>query len=291
MLGRPESGSPHHRESAQPDDSFPSMFRPFGRPGKGAQEMAAKGMRIRVAEALQKDVGHGIVRLGLKHRKALGVEEGGVVQVHGKRLTAAVVLAGYAEDEGIDLIRMDGLIRFNAKVGIGELVEISKADWKEAKSIVLAPAQDGVRLAGPGDALRMMLLHRPLVQGDILSTSVYKSEPQSPPPPGMLPEEMQSYFMSRSFGLMEIRLVVSDTAPQGIVRVTEKTRIEVLPEYVGEQGRPARVVTYEDIGGIRPIVQKIQETIELPLKHPELFARLGIDPPSGVLLHGPPGTG
>ena len=97
--------------------------------------------------------------------------------------------------------------------------------------------------------------------------------------------------MSPAFGLLEIRLVVSDTVPKGIVRVTEKTRIELLPEYTGEEGRPVRVVTYDDIGGIRPIIQKIQETIELPLKHPELFARLGIDPPSGVLLHGPPGTG
>ena len=253
--------------------------------------MAAKSFRIRVAEAVQQDVGHGVLRLGSKHLKALGVEEGGVAQVQGKRLTAAVVLSGYAEDEGIDIARMDGLIRFNAKVGIGELVEITPADWKEAKSIVLAPAQDGVRLEGPGDALRMTLLHRPMVQGDLLSTSVYKRELQAPPPE-MIPDDvLRRFFMSRAFGLMEIRLVVSDTVPKGIVRVTEKTRIEVLPEYTGEEGRPARVVTYEDIGGIRPIIQKIQETIELPLKHPELFARLGIDPPSGVLLHGPPGTG
>jgi transitional endoplasmic reticulum ATPase len=253
--------------------------------------MAAKSFRIRVAEAVQQDVGHGVLRLGSKHLKALGVEEGGVVQVQGKRLTAAVVLSGFAEDEGIDIVRMDGLIRFNAKVGIGELVVITLADWKEAKSMVLAPAQEGVRLEGPGDALRMTLLHRPLVQGDLLSTSVYKRELQAPPPE-MIPDDLlRKFFMSRAFGLMEIRLVVSDTVPKGIVRVTEKTRIEVLPEYTGEEGHPARVVTYEDIGGIRPIIQKIQETIELPLKHPELFARLGIDPPSGVLLHGPPGTG
>jgi transitional endoplasmic reticulum ATPase len=252
--------------------------------------MAVKALRIRVAEAVQRDVGHGVLRLGAKHLKALGLEEGAVVQVQGKRLTAALVLAGYAEDEGIGIVRMDGLIRFNAKVGIGEPVEIGPGEWKEAKSIVLAPAQDGVRLEGPGEALKMTLLHRPLVQGDLLSTSVYKREPQ-PLPPGVTPDELMRSFMSRAFGLMEIRLVVRDTAPGGIVRVTEKTRIEVLPEYTAEQGRPARVVTYEDIGGIRPIIQKIQETIELPLKHPELFARLGIDPPSGVLLYGPPGTG
>jgi transitional endoplasmic reticulum ATPase len=251
--------------------------------------MAAKVLRIRVAEAPQQDVGQGIVRLGSQHLKGLGVEEGAVVQVQGKRLTAAVVLSGYAEDEGIDVVRMDGLIRFNAKVGVGELVEITPADWKEAKSLVLAPAQEGIRLAVPGEALRMTLLNRPLVQGDFL-TSVFRRAPQSPPP-GLLPEEILQSYMSRSFGLMEIRLVVSDTLPKGIVRVTEKTRVEVLPEYTGEEGRPGRFVTYEDIGGIRPIIQKIQETIELPLKHPELFERLGIDPPSGVLLHGPPGTG
>ena len=251
--------------------------------------MAVKVLRIRVAEAPQQDVGQGIVRLGSQHLKGLGVEEGTVVQVQGKRLTAAVVLSGYPEDEGIDVVRMDGLIRFNAKVGVGELVEITPAEWKEAKSLVLAPAQEGIRLAVPGEALRMTLLNRPLVQGDFLS-SVFRRAPQTPPP-GMLPDEILQSYMSRSFGLMEIRLVVSDTLPKGIVRVTEKTRIELLPESTGEEGRPGRFVTYEDIGGIRPIIQKIQETIELPLKHPELFERLGIDPPSGVLLHGPPGTG
>ena len=253
--------------------------------------MAGKALRIRVAEAVQQDVGQGIVRLGAKHLQGLGVEEGGLVQVQGKRLTAAVALSAYAEDEGIDVVRMDGLIRFNAKVGISDLVEISRVDWKEAKSVVLAPAQEGVRLAGPGEALRMTLLHRPLVQGDLVSTSVFKREPQAPPSGLLADEFLRSFFMSPAFGLLEIRLVVSDTVPKGIVRVTEKTRIELLPEYAGEEGRPVRVVTYDDIGGIRPIIQKIQETIELPLKHPELFARLGIDPPSGVLLHGPPGTG
>ncbi len=247
--------------------------------------MTDNALRIRVAEAVQQDVGHGIVRLGAKHLARLGVEEGSVVQMQGKRLTAAVVLSGYAEDEGIDVVRMDGLIRFNAKVGISDLVEITKADWKEAKSVVLAPAQEGLRLEGPGEALRMTLLQRPLVRGDLLSTSVYKHEPQAPD------DLLRSFFMSPAFGLMEIRLLVSETVPQGIVRVSEKTRIELLPEYTGEEGRPPRVVSYEDIGGIRPIIQKIQETIELPLKHPELFARLGIDPPSGVLLYGPPGTG
>ena len=251
--------------------------------------MAVKTLRIRVAEAVQQDVGQGIVRLGVKHLEKLGVEQGDVVQVQGKRLTAAAALAAHPPDEGIDVVRMDGLTRLNAKVGIGESVEITKVEWKEAKSIVLAPAQEGVRIAGPGEALRMTLLHRPVVEGDLVSTSAYRRQPQVPP--GAMGEDLLRGLMGHTFGLMEIRLVLSDTVPKGVVRVAEKTRIELLPEYTGEAGRPSRVVTYEDIGGIRPIIHKIQETIELPLKHPELFARLGIDPPSGVLLHGPPGTG
>src|SRR5215470_6548532 len=102
--------------------------------------MADKLLRIRVAEAVQQDVGQGLVRLGAPQLQSLGVKEGDALQVQGKRLTAAVALAAYAEDEGIEVVRMDGLIRFNAKVGIGELVEIAKADLKEAKSVVLAPA-------------------------------------------------------------------------------------------------------------------------------------------------------
>ncbi len=252
--------------------------------------MAEKALRIKVAEAVQQDVGQGVVRLGARHLEMLGVEQGGVVQVQGKRLTAAIALSAHPADEGIEVVRMDGLIRFNAKVGIGETVEIGSVEWKEAKSVVLAPAREGLRLEGPGEALRLTLLHRPLVEGDLLSTSVFRRQPQQVPP-GASPDEVLRGLMSPAFGLMEIRLMVNDTAPKGIVRVTEKTRIELLPEYTAVEGRPSRLVTYEDIGGIRPIIQKIQETIELPLKHPELFARLGIDPPSGVLLHGPPGTG
>ena len=113
--------------------------------------MADEVLRIRVAEAIQQDVGQGIVRLGVQQMQALGLEEGGIVRIQGKRLTAAVVLANHPEDEGIEVVRMDGLIRGNARVGIGEFVELSLAGWKEAKTVLLAPAREGLRISGSGE--------------------------------------------------------------------------------------------------------------------------------------------
>ncbi|MCP3981579.1 MAG: CDC48 family AAA ATPase [bacterium] len=246
-------------------------------------------MKVKVAEALQPDVGKGVVRLGSSPMRQLGLDEGGIVEIRGKRVTAAVVLGGYAEDEGLDIVRMDGLVRGNAQVGIGETTELAAADWEEAESVRVAPAREGLRLGGTGEALRSTLLHRPLVQGDLISTSVFKGPPKSH---DQRPDELlRGLFESRAFGLMEIRLVVHETKPEGVVRVTEATQIELLPEYSESDGRTPHDVTYDDIGGMKSVLQKLQEMVELPLKHPELFARLGIDPPSGVLLHGPPGTG
>jgi transitional endoplasmic reticulum ATPase len=231
--------------------------------------MAGKVLRIRVAEAVQPDVGQGIVRLGIQQMQSLGLEEGGVVQIQGKRLTAAVVLASHPEDEGIEVVRMDGLIRGNARVGIGEFVELSAAEWKEAKNVVLAPAREGLRISGSGEALRSTLLHRPFVEGDVISTSLFRHPPQVAPSGVFADDLLKGLFMSPAFGLMEIRLVVTGTVPGGIVRVTERTRIEFQAELAEEEKRPAiREVTYEDIGGIKPVIQKLQEMVELPLKHP-----------------------
>ena len=248
-------------------------------------------LRVRVAEAQQADVGKGVVRLSIDHVRSLGIEIGGIVSIRGKRETAAVTLPAYKEDEGLDILRMDGLLRGNAHVGIGEFVELTAAEWKPARTVSLAPAKEGLRIGGSGEALRPTLLHRPLVQGDMISTSVFKRTPSAPQGQMLSDDFVRGLFESRAFGLMEIRLVVTATSPKGIVRVTEETEIELVPEYIGEQGHSLREVSYDDIGGIKPIILKLQEMVELPLKHPELFDRLGIDPPKGVLLHGPPGTG
>lgn len=248
-------------------------------------------LRAKVAGLQQQDVGKGVVRLGQSHLRDLQLERGDVVEIAGKRLTAATAFPAYAEDEGLDIVRMDGLVRSNARVGIGEEVEISKSKWQEARRISVAPAKEGLRVAGSGEALRPTLLYRPVTQGDLISTSVFDRRRQPPTTDPRMNDLLRQLFQSPAFGLMEVRLVVTATVPKGIVRVSEATQIELVPEYhaAGETGPIG--VTYDDLGGIKPVVDKVREMIELPLKHPELFDRLGIDPPKGVLLYGPPGTG
>ena len=254
--------------------------------------MAIKeSVRLKVASAHQQDVGKGIVRIGANEIRSLELARGDIIEIKGKGVTAAIPVPAYQQDEGLDIVRMDGLIRGNAKIGIGENVELKKGDWKEAKKVSLAPAKEGLRIAGSGEGLKPTLLYRPLVQGDLISTSVFNRPRQSFSTDSFSDDFFRGFFESPAFGLMEIRLVVTSTVPNGIVRVAEKTQIELLPEYSEAKEREFIEVTYDDLGGIKPVVEKVREMIELPLKHPELFDRLGIDPPKGVLLHGPPGTG
>ncbi|MGQ4806720.1 Proteasome-associated ATPase [Candidatus Entotheonellaceae bacterium PAL068K] len=183
-------------------------------------------------------------------------------------------------------MRMHGLIRSNARVGIGEYVELAPANWQEARRINVAPAKEGLHIAGSGEALRPTLLYRPVVQGDLISTSVFQRSHQSSPANDFL----RIFFESPAFGLMAVRLMVTAAVPKGIVRVSEAMQIDLVPEYLEAGERERTGVTYDDLGGIKSVVDRVREIIELPLKHPELFDRLGIDPPRGVLLYGPPGT-
>ena len=248
--------------------------------------------RLKVSEANQGDVGKGIVRMGEEFLKKIGARPLDVVEITGSRPTAALAVSAYSQDQGTDMIRMDGLIRSNAGTSIGQYVEVGLANWSEAKHVTLAPVTQGMQIFAPGDVLTKVFNGRPLTRGDVISTtSVRKPPTDSLGRETMFEEIFRGFLGAQAFGLGEIKLRVISTSPGGIVKITEGTDIELLPQAVETPERSVPSVVYEDVGGLKPVITKVREMIELPLKHPELFDRLGIDPPKGVLLHGPPGTG
>ncbi|MFP4405504.1 CDC48 family AAA ATPase [Rhodosalinus sp.] len=248
----------------------------------------AGGLRLQVASARPEDAGRGIVRLDRPTMERIGVREGEAVEIAGKRRTVAVAMPPAPEDEGLTLARLDGLLRGNAGVAAGEQVEIRRAELRPARRIVLAPAQKDMRLHGSGEALRRSFFRRPFAAGDVVSTSVHAPRAHAD---RRIPEELRQMLNLPAYGLQEIRLVVVSTEPRALVQMTEETEVILRPTYEepSESRRPD--ITYDDIGGLGDTVDRIREMVELPLRHPELFQRLGIDPPKGVLLHGPPGTG
>src|SRR5688500_285997 len=241
--------------------------------------------RVQVANLPPADSGRGFARLPDRLMTDLGLKEGDVIEIIGKRSTAARALRPYSEDEAIDIIRLDGLQRANAGVGSGDFVEIRKAQSKPATRVVLAPAQDNLRLHGSAEALKRSFAGRPLTEDDIVATTGHQRIDAN------LPEEVRKMLSAPAFALQEVRLAVVTTVPKGIVHIDAKTQIELLPELTRKDGERRADVTYDDLGGMRDTIDALREMVELPLRHPELFQRLGVDPPKGVLLHGPPGTG
>lgn len=218
---------------------------------------------LRVAESKQRDVGRGKVRIDADAMKKISVSVGDIIEIEGKRKTAAIVWPAYTEDQGMDIIRMDGLIRKNASIGIGEKVSVRKAEAKVAALVKLAPLSFTITVdSGFVSFVKRRLADTPLVEGDNV----------------LIPVLGQAIPFS-----------VVSTKPGGIVMAAEETNLTIL-EKPAEAAKVPRV-TYEDIGGLTEPIRKVREMVELPLKHPELFKRLGIDPPKGVLLYGPPGCG
>jgi len=218
---------------------------------------------LRVADALQRDVGRGIARIDPKVVQELGLTSGDVVQITGKRKTNALCWPAHEQDYGKGTVRIDGYLRNNAGVSIDDKVTIRKIDAKIAERLTLAPTEP-LRIVGGEEYLSQLLEGRVLSRGDYVPINI----------------------MGRT-----VNLVVTNTSPTAeAVIVTESTEV-VVGDQVKEPIRAIPRISYEDIGGLRPVIQKIREMIELPLRHPELFERLGVEAPKGVLLHGPPGTG
>ena len=249
-------------------------------------------IRLKVAEAVQDDVNKGIVRIDSNFMRQIGVRPGDIVQLEGERKTVAIADRAYPGDIGLNVIRMDGLARRNATTGIGELVKITKADVKEAKKVVVAPAQKGVVVRASPELFKQGLLGRALMTGDLVSlggTSRRRSTMTQSPFFSDIFSMLDENIVGLGFG--DLKFVVASTEPKQAVIVSELTTVEYNPEAVELKEEKLIDVSYEDIGGLEEEITKIREMVELPLKHPEIFERLGIDAPKGVLLHGPPGTG
>ncbi|MFP3872449.1 MAG: CDC48 family AAA ATPase [Candidatus Natronoplasma sp.] len=227
---------------------------------------------LKVNEASQEDIGRNRARLGAKVRMELDVDVGDIIKVIGEKETVAKVFRLSSQDEGEDMIRIDGLVRKNAKVSIGDKVKVKKVSTQDAKRVVIAPViEEGNRLKfgeGIDSYVKKRLLKRPVLSGDAIVV------------PGIA-------LMGGSVPFMVI-----STNPVDAVIITKDTEVVVKEEPVSEGEVMATTrVTYEDVGGLDEELKRVREMIELPLKHPKLFDRLSIEPPKGVLLHGPPGTG
>ena len=225
------------------------------------------GVELIVSDALITDTGRGVARIDTKTRNILGVDTYDVIEIKGKtKSTGAIVWPAHPSDEGLGFIRIDGYIRQNIGVGIGDKVFVTKANPSNAEKITIAPPIGQKPPVSPEfpEYAKRRLEGRPVTRGDIIPIPM--------------------------FGLV-FNFVVVQTIPHDIVIVTRETNLIVREEPVSESEVRVNDVHYEDIGGLKNEIQKIREMVEYPIRYPEVFERLGIDPPKGVLLYGPPGTG
>ena len=181
--------------------------------------------RLQVANMRPDDSGRGIARVPRATMAALALSDGDVIELVGRRSTAARVVSPYPEDEGLDIIRLDGLQRANAEIGSGDYVEIRKADTKPAQRVVFAPAQKNLRLQGSSGALKRSFGMRPLTAGDVVATTGQQRVTRSDIPP-----ELQQMLNAPAYALQEIRLTVVSTVPKGIVHIDANTEVELRSE-------------------------------------------------------------
>ena len=250
------------------------------------------GVNLKVAEAHQDSIGFNVVRIDSSAMRQIGVRAGDYVEIEGGRKTVARVDRAYPADLNLKIIRMDGTTRKNAKATVGENVIVRKADVVEADIVNLAPVSN-TSIKGGEDLIARLLKDRAVAKGDMVTVgngsrggigSFFGDD--------IVNIVLEGSFPSALFGFPELRFAVTSTSPKGYTVITENTDVNVSQEPVklSEETR-IKHVSYEDVGGMSDAVSKIREMVEMPLKHPEIFMKLGISPPKGVLLYGPPGTG
>lgn len=219
---------------------------------------------LRIKEALVKDVGRAIARIDPKDMKLLGIESGDVIVIEGKRATPVKVMPCYPEERDKHIIQIDGITRENALAGIDEKVKIIKGSCRQAVKIKLKPeTKTGSLKADDARYIGSLINGLPVTKGDKVRANL--------------------------FGSRSVDYTVTGSNPEGVVLIHPDTTFQL--ELTQQDGERKSKVSYEDIGGLDNQVQRIREMIELPLKYPEIFERLGIQPPKGVFLYGPPGTG
>jgi transitional endoplasmic reticulum ATPase len=233
-------------------------------------------LMLSVAKAYPNDSGRGIARLDPHTMMVLQLTPGDIIEIEGKKRTSAKVWRADRIDWDQDIIRIDGFIRQNAGAGIGDNVKVKKIEVKIANRVVLAPPE-GTSIQFGGEAEEMVkrqIMKRSIVKGDIIPVMSTMAHP----------------FLGRVVTGQTIPLIAIEAEPEGIILVAESTEIKLREKPVVLEVTGTGI-TYEDIGGLSDEIQRLREMIELPMKHPEIFEKLGIESPKGVLMYGPPGTG
>ncbi len=259
--------------------------------------MAKDEIQLNVVEAMQDDVYKGIARIDLAIMKKLGIQRGDIIKIKGNREAFAIADKAYPSDGGEKIIRMDGILRRNARTGLGDIVTICKAQIKEAKKVTIAPAQKGIMVQADPNNLKRGLLGRPVVKGDLVSLGgMQRRKDLLGDDFGDFDDMLGSMLGNMGFGnlgggITQIKFVVVSSTPSAPVIISENTEIVLNPKAVEVNEESLPGINYEDIGGLTEEIKKIREMVEIPIKHPEIFRKLGVEPPKGVLLHGPPGTG
>ena len=249
-----------------------------------------KEIKVRIEELEKSRSGRSLCYLDQEIVENMGLSTGSIIEIRGKKKTTGIVVASIA-DKGRGTIRLDGLQRLNAGATIGEFISIRLAKIYPAEEIVLTPTKANIDLKKQSESILAKLIDKPVVSGDIVEVlgAVYQKTDPDNPMNQMMNMFMRSHKRRPTLGLL--RLVVENTLPANkIVKITRDTRIKVNKR-VALLNVSGGIVTYDDVGGLTDEIQRIREMVELPLKHPELFHRLNIDPPKGVLFYGPSGTG
>ena len=267
----------------------------------GSKKAPKDYVELNVAEAQQDDVNKGIVRVDSQIMKDIGLNQGDIIEIEGERKTVATAARAFPSDMGEDIIRMDPTMRKNAKVLIADKVKIKKLEFKSAKSVTIAPVNAKLVIQGNPSVLQRSIIGRAVSKGDLIAMggaqrriSLYdqRSNSEFDNPLDIFDKMLSGGLLGmNTFGLSGLKMKIVSTTPKEPCVITEDTKIDLreTPVEINEDAVPE--IAYEDIGGLEEEIKKVREMIELPLRNPEIFERLGVQPPKGVLLYGPPGTG